>query len=130
MFWTSRGNKYHNEKVTDPDGVVFDSHKEYRRWCELNMLLKAGKISNLRRQEKFVLIPVQREADSIGPRGAVKKGRVIERECSYLADFVYTDTQTGETIVEDTKSDATRTKDFIIKRKLMLYVHGIRIREV
>ena len=82
----------------------------------------------MRRQVKYILIPVQREPDTKGPRGGVKKGKVIEREVTYYADFVYKDLATGETVVEDTKG--IRTHDYIIKRKLMLYVHGIRIREV
>ena len=59
-------------------------------------------------------------------KGGVKKGKVIEQKCSYIADFVYT--ENGEKVVEDTKG--FRTKDYIIKRKLMLYIHGIRIQEV
>lgn len=117
--------KYHNRKITR-DGVTFDSRKEYRRYEELLLLQQAGEITNLRRQVKFVLIPTQREPSKIGPRGGVRKGKLLEHECSYIADFVYT--ENGETVVEDTKG--MKTKDYIIKRKLMLYVHNIRIREV
>ncbi len=106
--------------------MTFDSRKEYRRYEELLLLQQAGEISNLRRQVKFVLIPTQRAPSKIGPRGGVKKGQLLEHECSYIADFVYT--ENGETVVEDTKG--MKTKDYIIKRKLMLYVHNIRIREV
>ena len=56
------------------------------------------------------------------------KQKCIERECSYVADFVYHDAHTGELIVEDTKG--VRTKDYIIKRKLMLSVYGIKIKEI
>lgn len=117
-------SKYHAKKIT-VNGKVFDSKKEYRRFCELYLLEKAGEISDLQRQVKFVLIPAQYEPDTIGKRGAVKRGKLIERECSYLADFVYT--QDGKTVVEDTKG--FKTADYKIKRKLMLYVHGIRIKE-
>ena len=120
------GNKYKNDKVT-VGGETFDSSKEYRRFCELKLLVRAKKIFDLQRQVKFVLIPTQREPDTIGVRGGVKKGRIIEQECSYIADFVYVNDK-GETIVEDTKG--FKTKDYIIKRKLMLYVHGIRIQEI
>lgn len=122
-----RSNKYLNHKV-ERNGEVFDSIKEYKRYLELCLLLKAGKIDDLKRQVKFTLIPDQREPDIIGPLGGVKKGRIIERKCEYVADFVYT--YNGKTIVEDTKSEATKTKDYIIKRKLMLWVHGIRIIEI
>lgn len=118
-------SKYHNRKITR-DGVTFDSRKELRRYEELQLLQQAGEIANLRRQVKFVLIPTQREPSKIGTRGGVKKGRLIERECAYIADFVYT--ENGKIVVEDTKG--LRTKDYIIKRKLMLYVHNIRVREV
>lgn len=117
--------KYHNRKITR-DGVTFDSRKEFCRYEELQLLQQAGEITNLRRQVKFVLIPTQREPSKIGTRGGVKKGKLLERECSYIADFVYS--QNGKIVVEDTKG--VRTKDYIIKRKLMLRVYGIRIREV
>jgi hypothetical protein len=117
--------KYNNKK-TVLDGISFDSKKEARRYSELSLLEKAGVITDLKRQVKFVLIPAQREADIIGKRGGVKPGKVIERECAYIADFVYQ--ENGKTVVEDTKG--VKTKDYIIKRKLMLYIYGIRIREV
>jgi hypothetical protein len=90
------------------------------------LLQEAGEISNLQRQVKYVLIPAQREADIIGIKGGVKKGKVIERECAYTADFVYE--EGGEIVVEDSKG--FKTKDYSIKRKLMLYVYGIKIKEV
>lgn len=121
-----RINKFGNKKITIGD-ETFDSAKEYRRFCELKLLQRAGKIKDLQRQVKFVLIPTQREPDEIGARGGVKKGKVIEQECAYLADFVYVNDK-GETVVEDTKG--FKTKDYIIKRKLMLERHRIRIQEI
>ena len=106
--------KYNNRKLTI-DGEVFDSQREARRYRELAMLQRAGQISDLKRQVKYELIPTQR----IG-------GKVVEKSCVYIADFVYT--KNGETVVEDAKG--FRTKDYIIKRKLMLHAHGIRIKEV
>lgn len=105
--------KYHNRKVT-VDGEAFDSVKEYRRFCELRLLERAGAVTDLRRQVKFELLPVQRI-----------DGKVVERACSYVADFVYM--ENGQQVVEDTKG--MRTQEYRIKRKLMLLVHGIRIRE-
>ena len=119
-------NKYHSKKV-EVDGIVFDSRKEAKRWLELSLFEKAGVISDLQRQVKFILIPAQREPDTVGARGGIKKGKVIEKECAYIADFVYKDLTLNESVVEDTKG--YRTKDYIIKRKLMLYIHGIRILE-
>ena len=121
-------NKYRNYKVKTRDGIVHDSKREANRWLELKLLERAGKIKDLQRQIKFVLIPAQYEQGTIGKRGGIKKGKLIERECSYIADFVYIDTKTGKMVVEDTKG--FKTKDFIIKRKLMLYIHKIQIREI
>ena len=108
-------SKYHSRKV-QKDGLTFDSHKEYRRWNELVLLERAGQIRKLERQVKFELIPSQRI-----------NGKVVERACNYTADFTYYDSENNY-IVEDTKG--FRTKDYIIKRKLMLRVFGIYIKEV
>jgi hypothetical protein len=126
-------SKYHNKKIT-VDGITFDSKKEYSRYRELLLLERAGEISNLRRQVKFVLIPAQYEKTperyTKGEhKGELKQGKLLERECAYVADFVYIDSN-GKKVVEDTKSKATKTKDYIIKRKLMLYRFGIKIHEV
>lgn len=134
MAWKNYGNfnrkinnKYNNLK-TYRDGIAFDSKREAIRYTQLKLLLDAGEISDLERQVKFVLIPTQREPDIIGPRGGRKPGKLIEKECFYVADFVYIDNKTGEKVIEDTKG--MRTPDYLIKRKLMLKVHGIRIREI
>lgn len=121
-------NKYHNQHVRTSDGIVHDSQREANRWIELKLLERAGKITNLKRQVKFVLIPAQYESSVVGKNGKLKKGKLLERECYYKADFEYQDKETGELIVEDAKG--MQTKDYIIKRKLMLSVYGIRIKEV
>ena len=123
--------KYNNRKII-VDGITFDSKKEAKRYKELKMLERAGIIHDLKRQVKYVLIPAQYERTSSvyvkgNNKGKPKKGKLLERECAYYADFVYS-TKDGELVVEDTKG--MRTPDYIIKRKLMLYVHGIRIVEV
>ena len=107
----SRNNKYHARKSGG-----YDSRKEHRRANELRLLQRAGVISGLREQVRYEVIPAQRGTD----------GRVVERACHYIADFVYTD-QHGNTVVEDVKG--VRTDVYRIKRKLMLYVHGIAIVE-
>lgn len=131
-----RRSKYGNRKAV-VDGITFDSRKEANRFQELRMLERAGKIKALERQVKYVLIPTQREASfevyKSGPnKGRRKPGKVVEHECSYVADFVYT--KDGETVVEDVKgyrapSSAAYAK-FVIKRKLMLERYGIRVKEV
>ena len=103
-------NKYGAKKVMLDDGQVFDSKREYRRWCELVLLEQAGQISELRRQVVFELIPKQ---DG-------------ERACKYVADFVYRD-QTGKTVVEDCKG--LRTDAYRIKRKLFQWRYDMKIKE-
>lgn len=123
-------NKYNNQKTRTSDGVEHDSKKEARRWMELQLLQKAGLISDLNRQVRFELIPTQREPDTIGKLGGVHKGKCIEQSVVYVADFVYSDLKKGEIVVEDVKSEATRKKEsYIIKRKLMLFLKGIKIYE-
>lgn len=120
--------KYSNQKTT-VDGITFDSKKEADRYCELLFLLRAGVISNLELQKKFELIPAQYETfERYGKKGQrLKDGKkCVENSITYIADFVYT--ENGKTVVEDTKG--MKTKEYIIKRKLMLYIHGIRIKEI
>ena len=126
MFYRKKGSKY-NATKTVVNGVAFDSKKEARRYLELSALEKTGEIFNLQRQVKFVLIPAQREPDVVGPKGGKKPGKVIEREVSYVADFMY-GTKDGKLIVEDVKG--IRTKEYILKRKMLLHFYGIRIKEV
>lgn len=120
--------KFHNRKVVE-DGQTFDSRKECRRYRELKLMQSAGMIHGLQRQKKYVLIPAQREPDTVGKRGGKIKGKLIEREVSYFADFMYYD-KDGNVVVEDVKSPATKTKEYIIKRKLLLFKYGIKIQEV
>ena len=123
--------KYHNIKTTTSDGIRHDSQKEATRWCELKLLERAGKITDLKRQVEYELIPDQYETyERYGKSGnRLKDGiKLIERRVCYVADFVYTDLATGQTVVEDTKG--VRTKEYIIKRKLMWFVYKIRITEV
>lgn len=132
-IWMENGRimyrKYNNRKII-VDGITFDSKKEAKRYQELKMLERAGAIHDLQRQVKYVLISAQYERTGEvytkgNNKGKPKKGRLIERECAYYADFVYT--ENGKTVVEDTKG--VKTPEYIIKRKLMLYVYNIKIKE-
>ena len=107
-------SKYRNKRIV-VDGETFDSKREAQRWYELKLLRRAGVVTDLQRQVPFVLIPEQKVA-----------GKTVERPVKYVADFVYK--RNGEMIIEDAKG--VRTKEYVIKRKLMLYVHGIRVQEV
>ena len=114
------GNKFGAKKIIDPaTGFVFDSKAEFIRWCELRIMERSGLISGLKRQVKYEVIPWQYD-----------KGKVVERGCYYIADFEYVD-RNGTKVVEDTKGykKGNAYELFKIKRKLMLKVHGIRIKE-
>ena len=113
--------KFRNQPTT-VGGIQFASKKEAERWGELTMMQSAGVISDLQRQVKFDL---------------VVNGVLIGR---YTADAVYT--ENGKQVVEDVKAKAReskrggkrkqspRSRDYILRRKLMLAVHGIEVREV
>lgn len=114
--------KYRNKKVGG-----FDSIKEKNRIDFLKILEKQGKIKELKTQVRFKLIPAQYEEVDIELKTKVSKKKVcIEKSCSYVADATYF--KDGVFVVEDTKG--FRTKDYIIKKKLMLWIHGIKIKEV
>lgn len=124
-------SKYGNVKTTTSDGITHDSIKEANRWCELKLLERAGKIYDLQRQIKFTLIPEQYEyefEEVVKAKGKMPKGKLVERGCNYVADFVYHNAEDGKLVVEDVKGK--RTKEYIIKRKLMRYIHGIKIKEI
>lgn len=108
--------KYHNKKVVTPYGK-FDSQKEYRRFLQLKSMQEFGEITGLELQPSFVLLPKQVD----------KNGKCVERALRYRADFAYFDGE-GRYIVEDVKGE--KTPAYIIKRKLMLERHGIRVKEV
>lgn len=108
-------SKYHAQKTTR-NGITFDSKHEAGRYAELKILERAGKISGLKTQVSYLLIPAQYDEEH----------RCIERSCRYVADFVYH--RDGQIVVEDAKG--MKTDVYRIKKKLMLQVYGIRIKEV
>lgn len=112
--------KFRNIK-TEYDGQKFDSRKEANRYAELRLMERAGAIYELRRQVVFEIIPTQKDETT---------GELVERPAKYIADFVYRDALTHKLIVEDVKSKATKTPEFVLKRKLMYYRFGIRVVEV
>ena len=109
-------SKYGNQKVTTETGLTFDSKAEYRRWCELGVLLRAKEITDLQRQVPFELVPAQ-----VSPDGTKL------RPITYIADFTYRD-KAGILVVEDPKGASTA--EWVLKKKLMLQVHGIWVREI
>lgn len=97
--------KYRNKPIGG-----YASKREAKRAADLKLLEKAGHIKELREQVTYELVP--------------KCGK--ERAVKYIADFVYQ--QDGKVVVEDVKG--RRTPVYIIKRKLMLWRHGIEVKEI
>ena len=124
--------KYGNKKVC-VDGILFDSKDEVRRYYQLMALQSAGEIRDVRYHEVFELIPAQYETyERFGKKGnKLKDGvRLVERAAIYTPDFTYLDCKTGEKIVEDVKCEATKTEAYVLRRKLMYKLYGIKIKEV
>lgn len=124
-------SKYHNKKTECNFGHIHDSKSEAIRCDMLHQLQTIGRISELRTQVKYILIPAQREPSREyykkgKHKGEAKPGKVIEHECAYYADFDYI--RNGEHIVEDVKG--VKTEAYKIKKKLMLERHGIHLTEV
>lgn len=110
-------SKYHNIK-TKIDDIEFSSRKEGNRYAELKLLQKAGVISNLKLQPRYLL------QEEYGING--RKVRKIE----YVADFEYYDKEKKKKVVEDVKSPATKTPVYRIKKKLFEYKYGVEITEI
>ena len=121
---SSKKHKY-NAKRVKLDEIVFPSQKEANRYAQLSLLQKGGVISCLEMQKEFLLIPAQFEHQEFAD-DPKRRGRCLERAVKYKADFSYV--ENGKLVVEDTKG--VRTPEYVIKRKLMLLVHGIKIREL
>ena len=130
----SKAGKYHNtptERVTENGTVIkFQSQKEARRYDELMLMLKAGKIRELKLQPQFTL-----QESYVTPEG--KRVQAIR----YVADFSYElfceaiiAPEGGGTWlhkVEDVKGGkATKTRVYQIKKKLMQERFGITIQEI
>ena len=110
-------NKYGNRKVTI-DGHTFDSEKEGRRYRELKLLEKAGEISHLELQPKFLLIVNGSPVKSAGGR-----------KLFYKADFAYFDYTIQKRIVEDCKG--FKTDIYKLKKQLVEHIYpAVKIIEV
>lgn len=121
--------KYHNKKVIH-EGVTFDSTKELNRYLILRQAEEDGIITDLKLQPEFSLLPNQYE-ERIKQLKTKSKTvmRIVERAVDYRADFSY---KIGDKfVVEDVKiSKKLIPKEYILKRKMMLYFHGIKVRQV
>lgn len=125
MAW--RKSKYGNKKAK-ADGKVFDSKAERSRYHTLHMLEKAGEISDLRMQVPFEIIPAVYETEEVQLKTKTKQvQKLVQRATHYVADFVYKDAD-GNVVVEDAKG--FRTKEYLLKKKMMRAFLGITIQEV
>jgi hypothetical protein len=109
-------SKYGNKRSVASDGMVFSSGRERNRYEDLLILQKIGKIRGLKLQTPFILIPKQMNGK-----------KCVERAVTYKCDFDYLGLD-NERHVEDAKG--AKTQQYVIRRKLMLYIHKIRIEEV
>ena len=112
-----RKNKFGNRRGTVFNGEKYDSSKELKHHQMLELARNAQdpkeRVIRIRRQVPFDLLEKQEG----------------EREIRYFADFVV-DYADGYSEVHDTKSPPTRAdKAYVMKRKMMLKFHGVRIRE-
>lgn len=126
-------SKYKARKFT-VDGIEFHSKKEANRYIELKLLERRGEIRGLQMQIPFLLVPAQyEERIEYTPKRNLEKRvkRLVEQKVSYVADFVYS-RNNGEIVVEDVKGyrRGTAYSVFVIKRKLMLERHGIKVVEI
>lgn len=120
-------SKYGNKKAK-ASGKVFDSRTERSRYYTLQVLEKAGEISDLRLQVPFEVIPAIYETVEVQLKTKVKQVRkLVQRATHYVADFVYKD-KDGNVVVEDSKG--FRTKEYLLKKKMMRAFLGITIKEV
>lgn len=127
-------SKYLAKKI-EIDGILFDSKKESNRYLVLKNQQRQGIIRDLQMQVPYVLIPAQyEERIEYTPKKKKEKlvKKLVEREVSYVADFVYKRVCDGEIVVEDVKGYkiGTAYSVFVIKRKLMLERYGIKIVEI
>jgi transcriptional antiterminator len=120
-------SKYGNKKAKH-DGMVFDSRRERNRYIILSALQRAGEISDLRMQVTYELLPAIYEMEEKQLKTKVKMvQRCAQRAVHYIADFVYKDKE-GNEVVEDTKG--MRTKEYLLKKKMMRALLGIQIKEI
>lgn len=120
-------NKYRNKR-TFVDGKKFDSHKEAMRYLVLKDRLMSHEISELQMQVPYELLPPIYEEKTVHLKTKDKTvKRCVQRAVRYVADFVYTDLNTGKQIVEDVKGK--RTKEYELKKKMMRSILGIVITE-
>lgn len=105
------GQKYGNKRVEE-DGFTFDSLAERAEYRRLKLRLRAGEIADLSVHPKFGIVVNQ------------------VKVCSYIADFSFTDVGTGQLVIVDVKSPASRTPVYKLKKRLMFACLGLEITEV
>lgn len=112
-----KGFKKYQNKPQEVDGIKFSSKKEAREYSRLKLLQDRGDIKGLKIQVKFDF--------PIG--GKVVRFVDSNRILTYIADFEYFDMY-GNRKVVDVKG--FKTRDYLIKKALMMAVHGILVEEV
>lgn len=133
FFSFKKRSKYGNKTVRY-NGMSFDSKKELERYHYLTRLEISGVIEHLRRQVRFEIVPAIREEYEVQLKTkTTTKTRTVQKAITYTADFEYYDVDTDSWIVEDVKSSpnqAALDKCYVLKKKLMYALKGIKIKEV
>jgi hypothetical protein len=123
-------NKYRATR-TVVDGISFPSKREAKRWSELLLLVRAKAICDLERQPVFPIFAVGLlSVPTDGERVLVGAFLELTKVGRYTADFAYTDTKTGERVIEDVKTKATSTTAYRLRKKIVEAMYGIRVVEV
>lgn len=115
---SGKKSKYGN-RVTYVNEVKFDSAREAERYQVLMIRLGAGEIEKLKLQPEFTITESYRMPD----------GRLVKAQ-RYRADFSYVVKDTGEYVVEDVKTEGTKTRVFINKAKMIYEKYGIDVKLV
>lgn len=137
MKTPAKRHKYGARKA-EADGIVFDSSKERDRYLVLHDALMHGQIRDLELQPRYELVPPVRHEETVHLKTKDKTVTVCDqRAIEYVADFRYVRASDGETVVEDVKMGNSEKearkflpKDYLLKRKMMLALKGIMVREV
>ena len=114
-------NKYGAQPISI-DGVRFASKKEAARFLELRLLQKAGAIADLECQPVFPLHVLEVWRSQVPVR--------ITTIGKFTADFRYTNLTTGEIVIEDTKSEPTKTEAYRLRKRLAEVIHGMTVTEL
>lgn len=107
----SRANKY-GAKPTEVDGIRFASKAEAKRYSELKLLERAGRIRDLKLHVEYPLI--------------VNGEKVGKYTCD--SEYIEPGPAGDELVTEDVKGRAAR--DWPLRKRLFAALYGRKVREI